>query len=55
MITSTTAPTATSVAVATEAVFEDNNLNQKELNILDTYAPHIVSIKTRTPEAEIHF
>jgi putative transposase len=51
---STTVTTATAVAVATVAVFEDDNLNHEEQNRLDRLAPSMVSIKTRTPEAEIH-
>ncbi len=50
---STTATTATSVAVATVAVIKDNILNMEDLNKLDAYAPHMVSIKSRLPEAEV--
>lgn len=50
---STTATTATSVAVATVAVFEDNNLAMEGPNTLDAYAPHVVSMKSKFPEAEV--
>ncbi len=51
---STTVAPPTSVAVATVAVFEIDNLIQEEQKALDLYAPHMVSINTITPEAEIH-
>ncbi len=51
---STTVASPTSVAVATVAVFEIDNLIQEEQKGLDLHAPQMVSINTITPEAEIH-
>jgi putative transposase len=50
----TTVITATSVAITTVAVIEDNELIQKQSNSLDPLTPHMVSLEKDTLEVKVH-